>query len=108
VTYVIRGIANRIRQLEPALLTRPRPVLVTPAAPTVRASAREFGGRRYVIAVNAGTAAAQVALDGVEVTLPPLGVRLLVGDEQALRLGLRVTPPRTRPRAPRRRAVAAG
>ncbi|HEY8406766.1 MAG TPA: hypothetical protein VIK66_02190 [Gaiellaceae bacterium] len=87
VTYVIRGIANRIRQLEPALLTRPRPVIVTPAAPTVRASAREFGGRRYVIAVNAGTAAARVALDGVEVTLPPLGVRLLVGDEQALRLG---------------------
>lgn len=87
VTYVIRGIANRIRQLEPALLRPPLPVAVEPAAPTVRASAREFGGRRYVIAVNAGTAAARVALDGVEVTLPPLGVRLLVGDEQALRLG---------------------
>ena len=87
VTYVIRGIANRVRQLEPALLRRPRPVVVTPAAPMVRASAREFGGRRYVIAVNAGTAAARVALDGVEVTLPPLGVRLLVGDGLALRLG---------------------
>jgi hypothetical protein len=87
VTYVVRGIANRIRQLEPALLKRPRPVTVKPAAPLVRASARVFAGRRYVIAVNAGTAAARVALDGVEVTLPPLGVRLLVGDEQALRLG---------------------
>jgi hypothetical protein len=87
VTYVIRGIANRIRQLEPALLRRPRPVTVRPAAPMVRASARVFGGRRYVIAVNAGAAAARVALDGVVVTVPRLGVRLLVGDEQALRLG---------------------
>jgi dTDP-4-amino-4,6-dideoxygalactose transaminase len=53
----------------------------------VRASARVFAGTRYVIAVNAGTAAVRVSLDGVEVTLPPLGVRLLVGDERTLRLG---------------------
>jgi len=86
VTYVIRGIANRVRQLEAALLQRPRAVAVVPPAPTVRASARVLDGRRYVIAVNAGPAAARVSLDGVEVTLPPLGVRLLAGDEQALRL----------------------
>jgi hypothetical protein len=86
VTYVIRGIANRVRQLEPALLRPPRPVTIVPAAPMVRASARVLDGRRYIIAVNAGTAAARVSLDGVEVTLPPLGVRLLAGDEQALQL----------------------
>jgi hypothetical protein len=87
VGRVVREIAFRIRQLAPALLRPPLPVAIVPRAPFVRASAREFGGRRYVIAVNAGTTAARVALDGVEVTLPPLGVRLLVGDEQALRLG---------------------
>jgi hypothetical protein len=87
VTYVVRGIANRVRQLEPALLTPVRRVVVRPASPMVRASARVFAGTRYVIAVNAGTAAVRVSLDGVEVTLPPLGVRLLVGDERTLRLG---------------------
>jgi len=87
VGTVVRGIASRIRQLAPALLRPPLPVAIVPQSPFVRASAREFGGRRYVIAVNAGTTAARIALDGVEVTLPPLGVRLLVGDEQALRLG---------------------
>jgi hypothetical protein len=87
VTYVIRGIANRIRQLEPALLRPTEPVVVKPAGSTVRASARTLDGRRYVIAVNAGPATARVSLDGVEVTLPPLAVRLLAGGEQALRLG---------------------
>jgi len=69
---VIHGISTRIRQLEPALL---QPVLpVTLAADTgVRATAREYNGALYVIAVNAGTTASDI-----RITLPALGDRALV------------------------------
>jgi hypothetical protein len=88
VGRVIHGIANRVHQLEPALLRPPLPVTIVPQAPSVRASARELDGVRYLIAVNAGTTPARVSLDGVAVTLPPLGVRLLLGgSSRTLRLG---------------------
>ena len=96
----IHGIAQRVKQLEPALLQPLVPVEVA-GAPSVRASARELDGALYVIAVNGGTAAAAATLaapqladrtfeilgsdrqltakDGaVEDTLPPLGVRIYV------------------------------
>jgi hypothetical protein len=53
---VIRGIAARIHQIEPALLEPVQPVHVE-AAPEVRAAARLYHGAVYVIAVNAGTKA---------------------------------------------------
>ena len=67
---VLRGIATRIRQLEPALLQPPLDVTVEPADPSVRASARAYGGAVYVIAVNAGSAPAAVRL-----AVPGLGSR---------------------------------
>jgi hypothetical protein len=100
VGTVIRSIAARIRQLEPALLRPARPVGVTPLDPTVRASARELEGAVYVIAVNAGTRIANVRLEAPEprdrfleitgghwiaaargaldVALPPMSVRIYV------------------------------
>ena len=69
---VIRGIAARIRQLEPALLQPAQPVHVE-AAPGVRASARIYHGAVYVIAVNAGTKATNVRL-----TVPGLRNRTLL------------------------------
>jgi hypothetical protein len=101
IASVIRGLADRIDQLRPALLTAPVRVTVAPAAPSVRASARRFGGALYLIAANAGTSAARVILatpelDGrvvldaggdarlsavagrLTVTLPPRTVRILV------------------------------
>ncbi len=56
---VIRSIAARIRQLEPALLQPAQPVRVE-ASPGVRASARMYHGAVYVIAVNGGTAATNI------------------------------------------------
>ena len=69
---VIRGIAARIRQLEPALLQPAQPVH-DEAAPGVRASARIYHGAVYVIAVNAGTKATNVRL-----TVPGLRNRTLL------------------------------
>jgi hypothetical protein len=69
---VIRGIAARIRQLEPALLQPAVPVRVE-ASPDVRASARVYHGAVYVIAVNAGTRATDVRL-----TVPGLANRTLL------------------------------
>jgi hypothetical protein len=69
---VIRGIAARVRQLEPALLQPAQPVRVE-AAPGVRASARRYHGAIYVIAVNAGTTATRIRL-----TVPGLGNRVLL------------------------------
>jgi hypothetical protein len=69
---VIRGIAARIHQIEPALLQPARPVHVD-AAPAVRASARLYHGAVYVIAVNAGTAATDIRF-----TVPGLGTRRLL------------------------------
>ncbi|HET8527387.1 MAG TPA: hypothetical protein VFL60_00615 [Gaiellaceae bacterium] len=76
-TAAIRGVARRIRQLGPALLRPPLPVRVEPADAWVRASARRYGGTTFTIAVNAGTAAAAVALDGRRVVLAPRSVRIL-------------------------------
>jgi hypothetical protein len=99
VADAIGGVTARIRQLEPALLEPVVPVKVSPG--TVRASARTRNGAFYVLAVNAGLAAATVQLrvpglgsrsleilgstrtlsakDGaLEDTLPPLGVRAYV------------------------------
>jgi hypothetical protein len=100
VGTVVRSIAARIKQLEPALLRPASPVGVTPVDPTVRASARELGGAIYVIAVNAGTRIANVRLEAPEprdrfleitgghwlpaargafdVALPPMSVRIYV------------------------------
>ena len=69
---VIRSIAARIRQLEPALLQPTVPVRVE-ASPDVRASARAYHGAVYVIAVNAGTRATNVRL-----TVPGLANRTLL------------------------------
>jgi hypothetical protein len=69
---VIRGIAARIHQIEPALLQPAQPVGVE-AAPQVRAAARSYHGALYVIAVNAGTAAADIRF-----TVPGLGNRTLL------------------------------
>ena len=69
---VIRGITDRVRRLEPALLQPAVPVDISPETPAVRASARELGGAVYVIAVNAGTTVAAVQL-----TEPSLGDRTL-------------------------------
>jgi hypothetical protein len=69
---VIRGIASRIRQLEPALLEPVQPVSVE-AAPDVRAAARTYHGAVYVIAVNAGTKA-----NDLRFTVPGLGNRTLL------------------------------
>ena len=69
----IRGIADRIRQLEPALLQPAQPVHVEAAAPGVRAAARIYHDAVYVIAVNADTRGTQVHL-----TLPGLRDRTLL------------------------------
>jgi hypothetical protein len=68
---VIAAIAARIRQLEPALLQPVVPVQIDGAA-DVRATARSYNGAVYVIAVNAGTTAADVHF-----TVPGLGDRAL-------------------------------
>jgi hypothetical protein len=68
----IRGIAERIHQLEPALLRPVLPVGVD-GAPTVRASARTYDDALYLIAVNAGATAADVRLQ-----LPELADRTLL------------------------------
>jgi hypothetical protein len=73
VGAVVHGVAARIRQLAPALLTAPVPVRIAPAAPSVRASARLLGGAVYVIAVNAGTTRADVSL-----ALPQLADRTVL------------------------------
>ena len=75
---VVGGITRRIRQLEPALLQPFVPVGVDGSS-TVRASARAYDDALYVIAVNAGTAPADVGL-----TLPELGDRtlLVLGHEE--------------------------
>jgi len=59
----IRGIAARIRQLEPALLQPPIPVRIEFGTPSVRVSARELNGALYVIAVNAARSSTPVRLD---------------------------------------------
>jgi len=68
----ITALAARIHQLEPALLQPVQPVRVE-AAPDVRAAARTYHDAVYVIAVNAGTKAAQLRL-----TVPGLGNRTLL------------------------------
>jgi hypothetical protein len=68
---VIAAIGARIRQLEPALLQPVVPVQ-TDGAAGVRATARSYNGAVYVIAVNAGTTAADVRF-----TVPDLGDRTL-------------------------------
>ena len=78
VGSTIRGIARRIRQLEPALLQPVVPVTVAGSA-AVRASARQLNGARYLIVVNAGATHANVTLDGTQhLRLAPLSVRILV------------------------------
>jgi hypothetical protein len=62
VGTTIHGIASRIKQLEPALLQPALPVGIDPVQPSVRASARSFGGALYVIAVNVGTSVAAMRL----------------------------------------------
>ena len=69
---VIRGIAARVRQLEPVLLQPNQPMSVD-APPGVRASARVYHDAIYVIAVNAGTVAANI-----RATVPGLGNRALL------------------------------
>jgi hypothetical protein len=90
---VIRGIAARIRQLEPALLQPNQPVSVD-APPGVRASARVYHDAIYVIAVNAGTAAANI-----RVTVPGLGNRALLtlGESKTLYAHTDVFSDRLRP-----------
>ena len=89
---VIHGISARIRQIEPALLQPLLPVTVA-ADPSVRASAREYNGALYVIAVNAGTTASQMRITVAGLrdrTLRVLGeARSIVahGDAFADRLG---------------------
>jgi hypothetical protein len=68
---VIRGISDRIHQLEPALL-QPAQTVQVEGASGVRASARTYHDAIYVIAVNAGTTASDVRL-----TVPSLGDRTL-------------------------------
>jgi hypothetical protein len=70
----VHGIAERIQQLEPALLQPPLPVGIEPAEPAVRASARSFGGALYVIAVNAGAGVATVLLHAPGLAGRPLRV----------------------------------
>ena len=75
----IHAIAQRVKQLEPALLQPLIPVEVV-GAPSVRASARELNGALYVIAVNGGTTAADATL-----TVPGLAnrtVQILGGDAE--------------------------
>jgi hypothetical protein len=83
----IGGVSARIRQLEPALLQPWRPGGLESSSPDVRASERDYGGARYVVAVNAGTTAATIrlagsdpplALAGSPTRLPPLGVGIYV------------------------------
>lgn len=81
----IGGVAARIRQLEPALLTPALPLDVAASSPDVRASERDYHGARYLIAVNAGTVpasirlpAAALVLVGSASRLPPLGVAIAV------------------------------
>jgi hypothetical protein len=64
----IRGIANRIRQLGPALLRPAIDVGVDRDAALVRASARSLNGALYVIVVNTGH-------DAVTTTLTVPGLR---------------------------------
>jgi hypothetical protein len=87
VGAAIGGVAARIRQLEPALLEPAQPAPLRSPSPDVRASERIWHGARYVVAVNAGTAAAAVhltepgsavALAGSTSRLPPLGVGIYV------------------------------
>lgn len=85
---VIRGIAAHVRQLLPALVQPPLPVSVSPAAPSVRASARADGGALYLLVVNAGTARATVTLRA-----PQLGGRTFVSDERARGGALELTLP---------------
>ena len=79
----IRGIAARIRQLEPALLQPVQPVHIESATGVtdVRAAARTYHDAVYVIAVNAGTKATRVHL-----TVPGLGNRslLVLGESKTL------------------------
>lgn len=72
VVATIRGIAARIRQLEPALLQPLLPVRVQSRSPAVRASARGLAGALYVLVVNSDTRPALARL-----TLAPLGDRRL-------------------------------
>ena len=90
---VIRGIAARIRQLEPALLEPVQPVHVE-GAPGVRAAARSYHGAVYVIAVNADTKTTDVRL-----TVPGLGNRtlLVLGKSKTLRTHGDVFTDRLRP-----------
>jgi hypothetical protein len=76
----IRGIAERIRQLEPALLQPAQPVHIE-AATGVRAAARLYHDAVYVIAVNASTKGTDVRL-----TVPGLGNRtlLVLGESKTL------------------------
>ena len=74
VGTTVHGIAERIQQLEPALLQPPLPVGIEPAEPAVRASARSFGGAVYVIAVNAGAGVATVLLHAPGLAGRPLRV----------------------------------
>jgi hypothetical protein len=93
----IRGIATRIRQIEPALLRPVVPVRVS-AAPGVRASARVYHDAAYVIAVNGGTTASDVRL-----RVPGLADRtlLVVGRSRTLRARAGVLTDRLSPLAVR-------
>ena len=63
VGATIRGIATRVRQVEPALLQPFIPVQIEFGTPFVRVSARELHGALYVIAVNAATSSTPVRFD---------------------------------------------
>ena len=78
---VIRGISARIHQLEPALLQPVQPVHLE-SDPAVRASARFYRGAIYVLAVNAGTKAADIRC-----TVRGLGNRrlLVLGASRSIR-----------------------
>ncbi|HEX6788773.1 MAG TPA: hypothetical protein VF091_05970 [Gaiellaceae bacterium] len=85
---VIAAVADRVHQLEPALLAPAEPVQIDSTSPDVRASARTYHGARYVFVVNAGSASAAVTvpevgagaivLGSTGTRLPPLGVRIYV------------------------------
>jgi hypothetical protein len=81
VGMTLRGIAARIRQLEPALLQPALAVGIDPPYPAVRASARELGGALYVIAVNAGPHVAAVRLHAPGLAGRPLQI---VGRRQSV------------------------
>jgi len=80
---VVAKVVRRVRQIEPALLQPVLPVAVEGSA-AVRASAREYEGALYVIAVNGGETPSDVRL-----TLPELRDRplLVLGGERAAAVG---------------------